>query len=138
MKFEEFVSISAVPHQIFSVYSAVASWPDWDAEVESASLNGEFRLGAEGKIKPKGAPESKITIVELTENQSFTVECNLPLCKMRFIHLINAAGGGSKVINRLEFTGLLSPLFVRLIGKSISKTMPHTLSGLKTYIETKS
>lgn len=135
MKFEESVSISANPGIIFAVYSDVANWNAWDKEVETASLNGDFLLGVEGKIKPKGAPESKITVVEISPNQSFTVECKLPLCKMRFIHVIQAVGNGSHVINRLEFVGFLAPLFGRLIGKSISKTMPHSLAGLKHHVE---
>lgn len=135
MKFEESVLIMATTGKIFSVYSAVADWPLWDAEVEYASLNGEFKIGAEGKIKPKGAPESKIKIIELTEAKSFTVECMLPLCKMHFIHIISPEGPGSRVANFLVFTGLLAPVFGRLIGKSIYKSMPNTLAGLKKYVE---
>jgi hypothetical protein len=137
MKFEESISISATPKEIFAVYAAVAQWPIWDAEVEHASLVGDFKLGVEGKIKPKGAPESKIKITELTESKSFTVECKLPLCKMRFVHVIVAEGAGSRVINSTEFTGLLAPVFGRLIGKSIAKTMPATLAGLKRHVEHK-
>lgn len=135
MVFEESISISATPVEIFATYAAVADWPVWDSEVEAASLNGAFELGTEGKIKPKGAPESKIKLVELTENKSFTVECGLPLCKMRFVHVLNATGSGCNVVNRLEFTGLLAPLFGRLIGTSISKTMPGSLKGLKACVE---
>ncbi len=136
MKFEESVSISAAPAKIFSVYAKVAEWPVWDKEVESASLNGAFKLGSEGKIKPKGAPESAIKIIELTEHKSFTIECKLPLCKMHFVHVLSEVNASTtKVVNQLEFTGLLAPLFGRLIGKSISKTMPDTLKGLKSFVE---
>ncbi len=137
MKFEESILIVATPSKIFSAYAAVTDWPVWDAEVEYASIEGEFKVGAEGKIKPKGAPESKIKIIELTEMKSFTLECKLPLCKMHFIHIITTEGAGSRVKNLLEFTGLLAPLFGRLIGKSIYKTMPNSLAGLKKYVENK-
>lgn len=135
MRFEESTSILAAPGKIFSVYSAVADWPVWDAEVEYASLDKGFTLGDEGKVKPKGAPESRFKIIELTETKSFTIECKLPLCKMHFIHTIAPEGAGSRVQNVLEFTGFLAPVFGRLIGKSIYKTMPNTLAGLKQHIE---
>ena len=48
MVFEKSITIVATPAEIFSVYAAVANWSSWDAEVESASLNGEFKLGTEG------------------------------------------------------------------------------------------
>ena len=135
MNFEESISISATPTNVFSVYTQVSEWPKWDLETEASALDGEFKVGSEGKIKPKGAPVSKIKLTEVTENESFTVECNLPFCKMHFVHLLQADGDNTKVINRLNFSGFLAPLFSRLLGKSISKTIPQSLAGLKRYIE---
>jgi hypothetical protein len=138
MQFEESTFIAAAPAKIFSTYAAVSQWPSWDLEVESASLDDAFNLGGTGKIKPKGAPESKIELIELTENKSFTIECKLPLCKMHFVHVLSEQGDSStNVKNQLIFTGFLAPLFGRLIGKGIAKTMPGTLLGLKHYIEQK-
>ena len=136
MQFESSIYVSAPAEKIFSVYAAVSQWPTWDLEVESASIEGTFTSGGTGKIKPKGAPESKIEITELTENQSFTIECKLPLCKMHFVHLLDAQDAAStKVTNQLIFSGLLAPLFGRLIGKGIAKTIPSTLAGLKHHVE---
>ena len=136
MNFEQSTVVAATPEKIFSTYAAVSKWPEWDLEVDSASLNGPFTLGSTGKIKPKGAPESKIELVELTENKSFTIECNLPLCKMHFVHELVAQGNGTtSVVNKLTFSGLLAPVFGRLIGKGIAKSMPSTLGGLKKYVE---
>ncbi len=138
MKFEESITVAASAEKIFAVYAAVAQWPEWDLEVDSASLNGPFSLGSTGKIKPKGAPESEIELIELTENKSFTIECKLPLCKMHFVHELAPQGNGAtKVVNGLAFSGLLAPVFGRLIGKGIAKSMPSTLGGLKKFVEAK-
>jgi Polyketide cyclase / dehydrase and lipid transport len=136
MHFQESILVSVPSKKVFGIYADIGTWPTWDKEVESASINGGFALGSTGKIKPKGAPESIITVTELTPNQSFTIECSLPLCKMHFIHHLNAAGPDStNVINELKFTGLLAPVFGRLIGKGIYKTVPATLQGLKAHAE---
>lgn len=136
MQFESSINVSASAARIFSVYAAVSKWVDWDLEVESASLDGAFVLGGTGKVKPKGAPETKITITELTPNKSVTTICQLPLCTMHFVHILNEQiDGSTQVINQLKFTGFLTPVFGRLIGKSIYKTMPNTLQGLKNYVE---
>ncbi len=92
-------------------------------------LAGEFKEGVKGKIKPKGAPESKITLIEVTKNKSFTVECDLPLCKMQFVHLLETKESGTNVVNQVKFNGFLAPLFGRIIGKSIAKTLPNSLGG---------
>ena len=135
MKFEQSINISAEPTKVFSEYKKVSEWPKWDPETEAASIEGDFAMGSMGKIKPKGAPESKIQLIEVTNNRSFTVESKLPLCKMHFIHLITPIECGTKLVNQVEFTGILSPLFGRLIGKSINKGLPDCLAGLKHHIE---
>ncbi len=135
MKFEQSIDISAAPATVFSVYQKVSEWPEWDPEVEAASLEGNFAPGAVGKIKPKGAPESTIQLIEVNQDHAFTVECKLPLCKMHFIHRMDAIDSGTRLINQVAFSGLLSPLFSRLIGKGINKGLPDSLKGIKQYIE---
>lgn len=135
MTFEESIDISAEPKAVFAVYQNVADWPRWDPETEAASLDGEFVKGATGTVKPKGAPITKIKIIELTQDQSFTIECTLPLCKMRFIHVMKGTDSGTHLVNQLVFTGLLSPVFGRMFGKGISKSLPGSLAGIKRFIE---
>ncbi|MDC0948067.1 SRPBCC family protein [Gammaproteobacteria bacterium] len=137
MKFEKSIEILADPAKVFNAYTDVSGWSLWDPEVEAASLFGDFEIGAIGSIKPKGAPKSKITLVEITENRSFTVECRLPLCKMHFVHLMHPTELGTHLINQVKFSGVLSPLFGRLIGNGINKGLPASLSGLKRHVETK-
>ena len=137
MKFEQTINISAEPSAVFEAYKDVSGWSQWDPETESASIEGSFSVGTAGKVKPKGSPESKIVIVEVTENKSFTVECTLPLCKMQFVHLMSPNNTGTEVVNQVEFSGLLGPIFGRLFGKSIDESIPGSLKGLKMYVETK-
>ena len=69
-------------------------------------------------------------------NASVTTRCLLPLCKMDFVHILEPqANGSTHVINQVVFSGWLAPLFGRLIGKSIAKTMPATLASLKRHLE---
>jgi len=138
MQFEHSISINVEPAAVYSAYEKVAEWPQWDSETESASIEGSFVVGTSGKIKPKGAPVSKITLTEVTKNRSFTVECSLPLCKMHFLHVLEAKKQGTHVTNQVNFTGLLAPVFGRLIGKSIAKSIPGSLQGLKDHLEPKS
>jgi len=138
MNFEHKISIDSDPATVYSVYKDVSGWSQWDVELVSSSLESDFAVGTIGKLKPKGGPESKILLTEVTDNQSFTVECGLPLCKMHFVHELKPIDTGTEVVNQLNFSGLLGPVFGRLMGKSISKTIPTSLAGLKEFIENKS
>ena len=137
MKFEQKIEIGVDPSTVFAAYKDVSGWSQWDPETESASIDGQFSAGTTGKIKPKGAPESKMKLIEVTENKSFTVECPLPLCKMNFVHLMSENTTGTELVNQIEFSGFLSPIFGRLIGKGINKSLPESLKGLKEYVENK-
>ena len=135
MKFEDSIKILSTPAQVFSVYTDVANWPSWDPETVSASLDGDFAVGATGKIKPGKEPETKITWVEVTQDKSFTVECKLPLCKMQFVHEMTAENDQTVVVNKILLTGLLSSIFGLLIGSKLKQGMHESLKGLKQHIE---
>lgn len=135
MKYEEVMTIQAPAEQIYATYTAVSDWPKWDEETVSSSIDGPFKVGTTGKIKPKGEPETAIELVEVTDNKSFTVQCKLPLCKMKFVHELAPEGDGTEVKNIVIFEGLLSPVFGMLFGKKIQKGMEGSLQGLKQHLQ---
>ena len=135
MAINESISITASADAIFSVYEDVANWPKWDKEVISSMLNGPFEVGTTGEIVPNGEPRSAITLTEATKDKSFTVECKLPLCKMHFIHELTEVDDATTVVNKAVFTGLLAPLFKRLIEPKLKGGISSSLENLKRYIE---
>ncbi|MGL6073219.1 MAG: SRPBCC family protein [Fimbriiglobus sp.] len=135
MKFEHTVEIAAQADVIYNLYADVAGWSKWDPEVVESSIQGAFVSGAIGSIKPKGGPKSELKFIQVQPNQSFTVQCKLPLCLMTFEHELTASGSSTKTTHRVRFTGFLSPLFGLLIGKQIKRTLPETMEGLKRAAE---
>lgn len=135
MKFSETIIINAPVEKIFQLYESVEHWKDWDAEVESSSITGEFKTGAIGKLKPKKGPQASIEITEVTKPHSFTASSKLPLCLMQFEHQLTSDGDTTKVTHSVTFSGALSFLFGRLIGSGIKKGLPISLSGLKKAAE---
>jgi Polyketide cyclase / dehydrase and lipid transport len=137
MQFEEKVDITASAEKIFAFYADVSSWASWDPDVKEASIEGSFTSGSTGSLLPPNAPKAKIYFIEVILNQSFTVESRLPLCVMRFEHELSEIPDTdqTRALHRVNFSGLLSPLFGRLIGSQIQKGLPHTLQGLKLAVE---
>ncbi len=135
MNFEEIIDINASAKVVFSLYENVARWNSWDPEVGSSSIDSTFTSGSSGKLKPKNGPETKIHFIEVIPNKSFLVSSKLPLCKISFDHEINTNKSGVKVVHRVKFEGVLSPLFGRIIGAQIKKGLPQTLQGLKNAAE---
>jgi len=137
MNFVEKISIKASPEQVFGFYEDVAHWSSWDSDIVSLSINGEFKAGATGLLKPVKGPESKITFTEVTRNRSFTTTSKLLLCTMSFEHQLIALDEETEVVHKVSFIGVLSPLFRRLIGPSVAKGLPESLCSLKEKVEAK-
>ncbi|MCA2997643.1 MAG: SRPBCC family protein [Rhodocyclaceae bacterium] len=135
MQFEQQILISAPVEKIFALYANVAGWSCWDPDVKSSSINGAFASGANGTLEPTKGPKAKIAFIEVIPYRSFTVESKLPWCLMHFEHELSASTGKTKVVHRVVFKGLLSPLFGLLIGSQIRKGLPITLQGLKDAAE---
>jgi Polyketide cyclase / dehydrase and lipid transport len=135
MKFEASTQIQAPSATIFALYANVSGWPTWDPDVKSATVDGAFVRGAKGVIVPNGGPKSEIVFTEVVKNKSFAAQCKLPSCIMRFEHELDDSGSGTKATHRVIFQGFLAPLFGRLIGSGMRKTLPHALAGLKKAAE---
>jgi len=135
MWIEEKILLKASPEKIFDVYTNVEGWYEWDADVKSSSISGEFQKGVEGVLIPLKGPTAKFALVEVTLNQSFSTETMLPLCCMRFEHELKSSGEFTEVTHRVGFTGVLSFIWRRLIGSQIKQGLPHALNGLKTICE---
>ncbi len=137
MQIEEKIKIQAAPEQIFPFYESVSEWSSWDPDVKSSSIDGDFKTGTKGSLKPANGPEAKIELTEVTRNKTFTATSKLPLCTMSFRHELVPISEGTEVTHKFIFSGFFSPLFGRLIGSSIKKSLPNTMLGLKNAVESK-
>jgi uncharacterized protein YndB with AHSA1/START domain len=137
MRFEEEIGIAAPPEVVFAVYADVERWGDWDPEVNSASIDGDFASGAAGTLEPSSArpKQATFTITEVVPNESFVVESRLPLCALRFDHDLTPVPEGSRAVHRITISGPLAPLLGRLVGNPIRKGLPGTMRGLKRAAE---
>ena len=139
--FAESVEVRASPGRVFALWSDATGWPDWDPDLRSASLDGPFAPGSRGALKPRGAPRTRIELVEVVPEESFAAVASLPLCRMVFDHRIEppGAGGGGpircRVTHSVRFEGPLAGLFRRLLGPAIRRGLPGTMAGLKRAAE---
>jgi hypothetical protein len=130
MQFEHSRVIDASAATIFAIYADVANWPMWDPDAKSASIEGPFVSGAIGQVVPHGGPTSKLHFTQVVDQKSFQVQCKLPLCTMRFDYGLQPKGAATLATHRVTFEGLLAPVFGRLIGSGMRKTLPKALDQL--------
>jgi len=135
MDFKEDILINASPATVFSRYADVSSWNEWDADVKSASITGEFKTGTKGILAPAKGPKATFVLSEVSIDRSFTSKTGLPLCTMLFEHSLVPTDDATRAIHRVSFSGPLRFLWRRIIGTQIERGLPHALRGLKEICE---
>ena len=135
MIIEESISINASPEAIFAIYKDVEGWSKWDPDTKEASLDGQFAIGTTGKLVPTKGRGVTMRVTELTPDRSFTVEACIPLFNMKFDHELAPDGMATRAIHRVTFSGPLTFLLGRIVGKQVREGLPKTMLSLKSFAE---
>ena len=135
MSIHSSIKIYASPNAVWSIWKNVDQWNVWDSDVQWSQLDGEFCKGTTGTLKPKRGPVTLFIISHCVPFESFTTQSSLPLCRLIFIHSITQDVHFVTVTHSVEFSGISSFIFSRLIGRAIQKGMPPVLTQLKKYSE---
>ncbi|PIE78048.1 MAG: polyketide cyclase, partial [Candidatus Delongbacteria bacterium] len=62
------IKSNASREQIWNVWIDVNNWRKWDKEIKSSYINGAFKVGTYGVLKPLKGPQSKFKIVSVTKD----------------------------------------------------------------------
>ena len=135
MPYCETIEINAKPEIVFSLYSDIRSWPQWDREVSSVEIAEGLVSGAQGWLQPREGPRTKITIQDVVYPLQFVAVSQLIGCVIMFEHRLEATTVGTRVLHSLYFKGPTGFLFERLLGPVLSRGLPETLKGLKQAAE---
>src|SRR5690242_12635346 len=100
---------SEVPAEaFFERWADMATWPEWNTDTEWVRLDGPFRAGATGKLKPKGGPVTRFVVAELVPGREFTDVSLLLGARLTFRHLVSVEGGRTTVEVRVTLGGPLA------------------------------
>jgi Polyketide cyclase / dehydrase and lipid transport len=108
---------SAAPAAVWALWADASRWPEWNEQLESGELAGEFAVGGEAIVKFKRGGRMRFTITALEPERLFVAEAKLPGCRFGHEHRVEPSGSGSEISHRLYLTGATSGLFSRLFGR---------------------
>jgi hypothetical protein len=121
---------TATKEAIWQVWQDVANWNVWDTHIEWATLNGDFKVGQTGALKPRGGPTAKFVITQCSPYAAFTDISPLPLATLIFEHKITPNKNGNLVTHRILISGPLAFLFKKLLGKKLANGLDVALPNL--------
>ncbi|MEL6617152.1 MAG: SRPBCC family protein, partial [Bacteroidota bacterium] len=80
--FRHTVVTDVSPEAIWRLWTDPSTWPDWDTELKSASLDGPWVEGARGRLVPLSGPSSRFEVTAV-EPRATTFSTRLPLGAIR-------------------------------------------------------
>jgi hypothetical protein len=129
------VSSSAPSAAFFARWADVASWPEWNTDTEWVRLDGDFRTGATGSLKPKGGPKVRFVVETLEPGREFTDVTRLFGTRLTFRHLVSEHAGSCHVKVTVSMTGPLRLLWTAILGKQLTATLAGDLDRLARVAE---
>lgn len=129
--YEHSTETTASPETIWSLFSDVANWPQWNAGTEWAKIDGPFTLGAEITMKPPQQDAVNLRIVELQKNKLFIDEARFDDIVIRTKHQVEQTDTGhTRIIYRTEISGPGSEKVGPELGPEITADFPDVLASL--------
>src|SRR4051812_39345110 len=131
--FEIIIDIAVPPQRVWNTIADIERWPEWTASVSSVRRldTGKFRVGSRARIKqPKFLP-AVWEVTELQEGRSFTWVTRSPGLKATGRHRVDPIPGGSRATLSVSYSGALSGLVAKLLGRTTERFLTLEANGLK-------
>jgi hypothetical protein len=128
---ERSVETKASPQTAWTIWSDTSTWPEWNPDVKSMTLNGAFAAGTTGTMKTKQGTRA-IQLTEVVPGQSFRLETTvIPLTRFAFVCKVSPGSAGKTTLSQsIQVGGPLGGLLGGMMGKQIANTFPALLQGL--------
>jgi hypothetical protein len=130
-RFEHSAESAADPHAVWRRYEDVEHWSEWSRHgVEWSRIDGPFAAGTKGKSKPPGSRAIGFKLVVVEPDSSFVSELRLPGGRVRFEHVVEAKGPGSRITHRVAVDGPLAFLYTPTVRKGVKRGLPDGVERL--------
>jgi hypothetical protein len=128
---ERSVETTATPQAAWKLWSDTNTWPEWNPDVQSMTLNGPFAAGTSGTMKTKQGTRA-IQLTEVVPGRSFRLETTvIPLTRFAFVCQVSPGAAGKTTLSQaIVVGGPLGGLVGGMMGKQIADTFPALLQGL--------
>jgi len=134
---ERSIIIDAPTERVWEAFVNLGAWPVWNHHMREVRLLTDVPLamGSRARIVLKTGLSSTWEVTEFSPGRSFTWDARLLASRLSFAHVVQPVNGGSRVVLRIEASGLTAlaaSLFLRL---SYSRFLDRSLRRLKDSLE---
>lgn len=130
-------STTVTSDKIWAVWTDVPNWKQWDKGLKEVVFEGEFAVGAKGKLIPDKGPKSKFVISKVEPGKSYTFKTKIPFGWLIIKRTLEIKGGQTFFTHDVEFTGLLKKILGKKLGKNYRAMLPGVMAKIKQIAEQK-
>lgn len=109
--------------KIYNLWTDVDNWSKWNENILDSKLIGEFKEGTFIKLAIKDAPKSKIKLLKIKKNKSFTYLTTFLLAKMYTTYEIIEKNNHLELRASIKIEGLLSFLWKQLLVQDVADVL---------------
>lgn len=124
------IETKAPASRVWGLWEDVENWNTWDHGIEFSHIDGPFKTGTLGTLKPKGGPLVHTKLTHVDHMKSFVDESKLPGARIIMSHALTESAGKLLVTHQIEMKGPLAFLFAYLIGRTMKKNLPVEMRAL--------
>jgi uncharacterized protein YndB with AHSA1/START domain len=135
-EYEHSIETTAAPEALWQVWSDMATWPQWNAGIETIDVEGPFAVGTAFTMTPPGDEPIRMRLVEIKPGESFTDEMDAGDFVVRTQHRLEpTATGLTRIVYRTEITGEAAGHIGSELGPQITADFPEVLAALAKLAE---
>ena len=128
---EHSIETTLSPEAIWEQWADVASWPEWNGDIDRIELDGPFEAGSRITMTPIGQDPIELRIAEAAKPELFIDEADLGEIVVRTIHRAERLDTGrTRISYRMQITGPGASTLGPEIGPEISGDFPQVLGAL--------
>ncbi len=131
------IETTANPEEIWSIWTDVPSWKDWDVGLKNAVINEPFEKDAKGYIISLEDRTSKFRVIEFVKGKSYTFKTKLPLGSIYIKRYLKINDGATVFTHEVWFEGLTAGIFSKSFGSKFRKMLPIAMQNIKEIAESK-
>jgi hypothetical protein len=126
------VESAASPERVWSIWSDMSTWGDWNPNVSTMDWTGGFVQGSQGIMNTKAGQHHKMILAEVQPGRFFALETSVvPLTRFRFNCRVEpGAAGKTRISQMVEVKGPLGPVMQGMLGPQVSKEFGTLLANL--------
>jgi hypothetical protein len=130
-EYEHSIETAIAAESLWARWADVASWGEWNADIEKVELRGPFAAGSEIAMTPRGDDPVILRLAEVRENETFVDVAEFGGVVIRTAHRLERLDAGrTRITYRTEITGTAADELGTQIGPAITADFPETMAAL--------